>query len=247
MATPKSKLAITLTLVSMVLGFMIAIQYRGSSGLRQLSSTFTYNSDKVKQLNSRLTVLQKVGQNEQKELSQVRAQLTAYEKQAAGNNQNLKNLQARLQQDKILAGTSSVEGPGIALTVTDGNPPAGANAATIDNYIAHDYYIRELINELFASGAEAVDINGVRIVSTSGIFCGGPVIWVNNNTITAPFTVRAIGDPTNLKGALTMPGGEIDILRNNYNLKVSPIKVEQSIKMQAYTGTLTTSPAISGN
>lgn len=247
MATTKAKLASALTLVSIVLGFMVAVQYKESQSHSQLTQTYSLTDAKLKQLDDRLKTLQSVGQNEQKELAQARAQLSAYEKQAAGSDASLQMLQAQVTEDRILAGTTEVKGPGISITVTDGTPPAGASAQTIDEYVTHDWYMRDLINELFAAGAEAVDINNVRIVATSGIFCGGPVLWVNNNRIAAPFTVRAIGDAKYLKSALLMPGGEVERLRTLDNLTVSPIETEQSITMAAYTGTTTTSPAGSGS
>ncbi|QQE80708.1 DUF881 domain-containing protein [Alicyclobacillus sp. SO9] len=243
--TTKSKLAVSLTLVSIVLGFMISVQYEQSSQSRQLTSAVNPSQKRIKALAQKYNLLQKVGQQEQKQLAVTTTQLTHFEKQAAGNNQQLQQLSRQLDAARILAGTTAVKGAGIVLTVTDGNPPPGKNP---ENYIAHDWYMRQLVNELFAAGSEAVAINGVRFVSTSGIFCGGPVVTVNNNQITAPFKVEAIGDPRTLERALNMPNGEIDALRNKDNLNVSPIQTSQSLKLPAYTGTtITPLPTANGN
>lgn len=244
MRTTKSKLAVSLTLVSIVLGFMISVQYEQSSNSRQLTKSVNPTQKQVDALQQKYAVYQKIGKQDEAELAKTTTQLTNYEKQAAGNNQQLQQLSNQLDAARILAGTTAVKGPGIVLTVTDGNPPPGKDP---NKYIAHDWYMRELINELFAAGSEAVAINGVRFVATSGIFCHGPVVTVNNSQITSPFKVEAIGDPSELKRALEMTHGEIYTLRS-YNLKVSPVQTSQSLKLPAYTGTtITPLPAAGGN
>jgi uncharacterized protein YlxW (UPF0749 family) len=63
-------------------------------------------------------------------------------------------------------------------------------------YIVHDSDLLEVVNELRAAGAEAIAINGVRIIETSRISCGGPTINVGKEQrFVPPFVIHAVGDP----------------------------------------------------
>ena len=71
----------------------------------------------------------------------------------------------------------------------------------------------EVINELKAAGAEAIGINGVRILGNSRISCGGPTINVGDDQRFAPpFVIHAIGDPDALAGYFQSPDSIYHIL-----------------------------------
>ena len=70
-----------------------------------------------------------------------------------------------------------------------------------------------VINELRAAGAEAISINGERLVSTSEIRCAGPTLSVNNNRSAPPYVILAIGNPSNLASALKLRGGVLDTFK----------------------------------
>jgi uncharacterized protein YlxW (UPF0749 family) len=119
----------------------------------------------------------------------------------------------------------------------DGTAVPGSNP---EQFLTHDWDIRSVINELFTAGAEAVSINGYRVVATSGVFCTGPVVRVNDHRIGAPFTIEAIGDPQALKSTLTMQGGILDLLRSR-GVNVSDPQMVQVIKMPPFTGSVSPS------
>lgn len=233
MITTRVKLTLSLTVVSMVLGFMISLQYRQQIEDRLTGGGLTASDAEQKNMMAELNTLKDSNTSAQKQLGKLTTQLSSYEK-AAGSNTSLQDLQQRLQAERILAGSTAVTGPGINVTLMDG-VPAGTD---IRDYLTHDWEVRSVINELFTAGAEAVSINRYRVVATSGVFCTGPVVRVNDHRITAPFQIEAIGDPQTLKTALTMPGGILDSLRNNSKIKVSDPQTEQSINMPAFTGAL---------
>ena len=80
------------------------------------------------------------------------------------------------------------------------------------DYIIHDSDILSVVNELRSSGAEAISLNGERLLATSEIRCTGPVLTVNGRRYAAPFVVMAIGDGATMYQALTMRNGVVDIL-----------------------------------
>lgn len=239
------QLSVSLTVVAVALGMMVSIQYKQASTQRNLSNLTNATGSQTAQLTKQLTALQKESQAEQQQLQDITGHITTYEKKASTDDSKLKGLQQSLASARILAGTTAVEGPGIEFTVTDGTPPAGSNDAQA--YLTHDWLVRDLINEMFLSGAEAVSVNGYRIVATSGIFCRGPVITVNGHRMTAPFDFKAIGDPQVMAGGLQMTGGEFDILRNVDHLQISPIQTKSKLIISAYTGTISAPPTTTGN
>ncbi|HEX2926870.1 MAG TPA: DUF881 domain-containing protein, partial [Ruminiclostridium sp.] len=53
--------------------------------------------------------------------------------------------------------------------------------------------------ELKMAGAQALSVNGERIISTSEQVCAGPQIFINNNRYPVPYEIKAIGDPDKLE------------------------------------------------
>ena len=71
----------------------------------------------------------------------------------------------------------------------------------------------KLANALTNAGAEAISVNGQRIISTSEIRCAGTTIFINGERVGAPFIINAIGDPASLESGVTMRGGYVDGLK----------------------------------
>ena len=94
-----------------------------------------------------------------------------------------------------------------------------------------------LVNELKLAGAEAISINDERIVSTTSILCDGNIIRVNGQMIGVPITIKAIGYPERLDGALTRPGGYLDVMAND-GVIVS-VERSENISIPKYDGVYT--------
>lgn len=104
---------------------------------------------------------------------------------------------------EIHAGVVPVRGSGVTVTVTDPEDKVSAQSLVT------------LIEELRNSGAEAIEVDGVRFGTNGWIIDGRSGIEVNGDTISSPYTVRAIGDPDAISVALEMPGGVLALLRAN--------------------------------
>jgi uncharacterized protein YlxW (UPF0749 family) len=86
--------------------------------------------------------------------------------------------------------------------------------------IVHDVDIVVLLNDLKAAGAEAIEVNGKRIINISEVVCAGPLIRVNGEVIPAPFVIIAIGDMDKLYNAVTEEGTYAYELKNTYGMEV---------------------------
>ncbi|MEV6105301.1 DUF881 domain-containing protein [Streptomyces sp. NPDC051940] len=106
----------------------------------------------------------------------------------------------REKQLGVLAGTVAAEGPGIHLTVGD---PHGIVEADM---------LLNTIQELRAAGAEAIQINDVRVVASSYVEDGADGVSVDGQELTAPYVFKAIGRPADLEPALRIPGGVVQTM-----------------------------------
>lgn len=90
------------------------------------------------------------------------------------------------------AGTSAVQGAGLRVKVSDSDAvPDDAQEASA--YRITDADLQRLVNALWAAGAEAVAINGNRVVATTSIRAAGETIVVNFRPLNPPYRLDAIG------------------------------------------------------
>ncbi len=114
-----------------------------------------------------------------------------------GNGEELKRLE-------LESGSVAVTGPGVRIELDE--PPAPTAAASgrpgaggpEQAAVLHDRDIRAVVNQLWAGGAEAVSVNGLRLTSTSFIRFAGESVLVDFRPISPPYTIEAIGDRNGL-------------------------------------------------
>ncbi|MFF4316587.1 DUF881 domain-containing protein [Streptomyces sp. 900105755] len=115
----------------------------------------------------------------------------------------------------ILAGTVAAQGPGITMTVDD---PKGAVQADM---------LLDAIQELRAAGAEAIQVDGVRVIAGTYLTDSGKSVSVDGNKITQPYVFKVIGKPQDLEPALNIPGGVVQTLEKEQ----ATVTVERSAKI----------------
>ncbi|NCO37090.1 MAG: hypothetical protein COZ06_09890 [Armatimonadetes bacterium CG_4_10_14_3_um_filter_66_18] len=203
-----------LTLVCLLLGALGAALWRidggrvGQDGLEGQSKQPNRAEILAQQLADSDAKLEEM----RREIEQLRQSLKQYETAAAKDQSLAKEMHGALQQARIAAGLTAVEGPGIVVTLEDAALRAGAGEDQ-SPYVIHDVDLLQIVNELRAAGAEAIALNGQRLTATSELRCSGGVVRVNGISLVPPFDVRAIGSAKALAGALNLPGGVMEILR----------------------------------
>jgi uncharacterized protein YlxW (UPF0749 family) len=137
-----------------------------------------------------------------KEVAELQRTLAALRAAGSGDQAAIDDAQARLSALSILAGTVAATGPGITLTIDD--PARGVAPETMI----------DVINELRAAGAEAIEIRSgstaVRVGVDTWVVGAAGALSVDGQTLSPPYTVAAIGDPPTLAAALNIPGGAVD-------------------------------------
>jgi uncharacterized protein YlxW (UPF0749 family) len=137
------------------------------------------------------------------QVSRLRGTLTARQEEAAGSKGLLEDLQSELALQRARAGLVAVRGPGIRVTLTDSTRSWAGRA---DDLLIHDFDLRDVISLLWLAGAEAISVNGERVVHSTSVFCVGSTILVNDTRLAPPYVVLAIGDPDRLGDHLRNPG-----------------------------------------
>ncbi|HJU96634.1 MAG TPA: DUF881 domain-containing protein [Jiangellaceae bacterium] len=98
---------------------------------------------------------------------------------------------------RIAAGTGAVQGPGVVVEVDDAeNGTTGDGSDAVSSVL--DIDLQQVVNGLWAAGAEAVSIDGQRVTGMTAIRSANDVILVNFRPLEPPYEVRAVGDSRTL-------------------------------------------------
>jgi uncharacterized protein YlxW (UPF0749 family) len=129
-----------------------------------------------------------------------------------------------------LAGTHSVTGPGVVVEIDDaeGGEASEAQASVLD------LDIQQIVNGLWAAGAEAVAVNGQRVTALTAIRSANDVILVNFRPLNPPYEVSAIGDARTLGGRFLEGSGGAWLLAASSTAGIRfDVRTEQSLTLPA--------------
>jgi uncharacterized protein YlxW (UPF0749 family) len=159
--------------------------------------------------------------------SALTAQVDGVQRRALADDAEGRRLLASLDKLSLAAASTPVIGPGLSVTVTD--PGVGPNLSDVSKQrvagsrqIILDRDLQLLVNSLWASGAEAIAIGGVRIGPNVTIRQAGGAILVDNNPISSPYTVLAIGPPHSMQDVFDSSPGlrRLRLLETSYGVGV---------------------------
>lgn len=221
------------TIICIITGIFISFNLKAQSDISTTSGKNTVNlADMIAKIEEENAVLEQ-------DIAALRKNLDVAQKNqtTAGS---LQGLRQQLDKAKMLSGLSSLEGPGVTVTLNDRTTSleqarkAGGEVNYWD-FLVHDSDLVNLINDLKAGGAEAISINGQRMVTTSDIKCGGYIVYSNGTRLGAPYMISAIGNPKTLELA-TKQGTTFSTL----NFMEYPITITKmdKIVIPAYKGSL---------
>jgi uncharacterized protein YlxW (UPF0749 family) len=119
------------------------------------------------------------------------------------DDQRVARLRRQLARMEPAVGLTPVSGPGLSVTLDDAPrnqsvPPAiGANALVV-----HQQDIQAVVNALWAGGAEAISLQGQRIIATTGIKCVGNTVVLHGVPYSPPYRIVAIGNQATMRAGL---------------------------------------------
>jgi uncharacterized protein YlxW (UPF0749 family) len=195
--------SLVLLLPAVLFGLLVSIQWRTQSERNEL--TVRYNTpllDAAKSLQNEQAAL-KV------QLADLRAELDQIQTSASTQSDAGKELQARIDELKKVAGLNERTGDGVLITLDDARSASAAK--DVEKSICHNTDLTDIVNQAWRGGAEAIAINDERIVGSSSIYCVGSTIMVNGTLMSPPFSVVVIGPPNDLLATYDDPSQLRDI------------------------------------
>jgi uncharacterized protein YlxW (UPF0749 family) len=145
-----------------------------------------------------------------RQVTELRAQvdaLTDAENAGAGSD-----LPQQLERQEATAGLSAVSGPAVSVTLDDAPSSVAADGVDADLLVVHQQDIQAVVNALWSGGAEAMTIQGQRVISTTGIKCVGNTVVLHGVPYAPPYVIRALGDQNRLENAL-VSSAPVDVYR----------------------------------
>jgi len=195
----RGQLLVALTLL--VVGLLAAVTYReaaaGAQGREQARLS----------LREDVTVESETTDGLVAQLEDLTGQVTRAREEALAASAVGQRALDQLAEAELAAAVSAVSGPGLRVTLGNAAPsadsdPVGGSAEVSGPGVVQDGDLQLVVNALWASGAEAISINGQRLGATTPIRQAGKAILVDSRPVTSPYEVSAIGDPDDLSNRL---------------------------------------------
>lgn len=180
----------------------------------------------------------------QNEIRDLRQKVIDAESQMSDESGAQATIHKELNETRFLAGLTPVQGPGVVVTMRDSDKaPPDAPTAIVEQYMIHDYDISKVVNELKASGAEAISINDQRVIATTAVRCVGPVMQVNGAGVGmlgggptgSKYVIKATGSPEVLESGLRLPLGVLSEFLQTDD-KMMKIERKPKILIPAFSG-----------
>jgi uncharacterized protein YlxW (UPF0749 family) len=214
---------VTLAVALLVLGFLVAAQV-AAEGPR-----IRYSTEERTPLIETALRFQSQQEALKAEILALRQRITELEAVDPNAAASLRRLYADLEAVRLSAGLIAVRGPGLAFRLEDGT------TGSVDA-LASARDVRILVEELWLAGAEAIAVNGERVVGSTAIIDIGGSILVNSAYLAPPYTIAAIGPP-DLYERLQQSVAFVEFVRGRIEPSGVLLSVaEQEIELPAFAG-----------
>ena len=126
----------------------------------------------------------------------------------------------QIDADAVQAGVMPVTGRGLRIVLTDA--PSDDPDVVDPSQRVQDADLQVVVNGLWAAGAEAVAVNGQRLMAKTAIRSAGDAVLVGLRPLSSPYTVEAVGDAVEMQTALARAsaGQRLATLRTNWGIGV---------------------------
>lgn len=187
-------------LISFFVGFFLPGQARVVREMKQ-----TYQNQDPTDLIRVIKDLQQRKQNLLAEETDVSQKVAQYLHSSDDIVAQVSQLQHEVTLLSQRMGAVPLVGPGIQITIREQSSGASPSMLADEDLLL-------LLNDLWASGAEVISLNGIRLTNSSSVFRAGLDVHVGGKVTSMPLVVDAIGDTENMAKGLQIPGGVLDLL-----------------------------------
>src|SRR3982074_215536 len=185
--TARAQRLIVVSLIAVALGFLLVVQLRSQAAAARTLAAQDDTSVAllINDLNRANNQLIQQGAALTQQEEQLRAALTS-------GGADAQAIQKELTMLRVVNGEVPVHGPGLQIR--------------IDGAIM-DFELQEALNNLRSAGAEAIALNGQRIISSTSVQSRGDTLLINGHAVSSPLSLFVIGDPEPLGPAADLGPG----------------------------------------
>ncbi len=187
--------------------------------------------------------LSTVVQQTTKEVDELQAERAALAEEVDRLTEDLNAGGSRIQEQvrelEAPAGMGPMKGPGLTVELDDAPLDENTDPTVDPNFlVVHQQDIQAVVNAMWAGGAEAMTIQGQRVISTTGIKCVGNTVVLHGIPYSPPYVITAVGDPSSMLAEIN-DSPYID----NYLAYVArhrlgwDLLVHEEVELPAYLGT----------
>lgn len=159
-----------------------------------------------------------------KQLEDTNKRIEEYNKTIEDNEAAADLIDDELTESNILVGKTDVYGEGVEVTLSDGDY-SDVNAS----------HLIDLVNELRYAGAEAISINGIRILAMTDIVEMDSYILISLQRVQGPYVVKAIGDKDYMSTILQLKGSGFVDITSDINVSLA---IKNRVEIPKYNGEL---------
>ena len=131
------------------------------------------------------------------EADRLRTQVQHVRDQALGEGARGRSTAALIAKLELVTGGVAVHGPGLVVSLDDA-PDASAASSSRGGQLGagriYDHDIQDVVNALWAAGAEAITVNGQRLTAQTAIRSAGEAVLVDFRPLSPPYVLRAVGN-----------------------------------------------------
>jgi uncharacterized protein YlxW (UPF0749 family) len=184
-------------LVVLLSGGLFAVSYANSEGTDLRPGRY-----------ADMASLAEAEKDEYDELTREVAELSAEVESLTGavDVQEVKELRRQVEELDGPAGLEPATGPGVTVTMSDAPndrvDAARQDGVDLNRLVVHQQDVQAVVNAMWQGGAEAVTIQGQRVVTTTGIKCEGNAVLIQGVPFPQPYVIQAVGDPSSIQSAI---------------------------------------------
>jgi uncharacterized protein YlxW (UPF0749 family) len=193
----RARTRIAASLVAGAVGLLVGIQ-AGEGGADRISRLA---QERPEDLTRILGDLNAEADRLARQVAELRVRVLRYRNAATGSDVALRDARRTLRDLEVLSGSVAVEGPGVTITVSDPEAAVGWDV------------MLDLVQELRDAGAEALALDGHRVVASTWLGPGEGDLVVDGRTVSSPYEITAIGPASSMREAMEIPGGPVTVIR----------------------------------
>jgi uncharacterized protein YlxW (UPF0749 family) len=134
-------------------------------------------------------------------VEELSSQVALVQRNPAANPEIVSALNAQIDAVAAHAGLTPVLGPGLVVTLKD-SVLAQSPSGDLNDLVIHEQDLQAVINALWAGGAEAMSVNGQRVLATTAIRCVGNTLLLHGSVYSPPYVIRVVADAEGVRSAL---------------------------------------------